>query len=49
VAGARAQVVSDFLTPYDGEMLMLRAQNSPVVMYTYRMRFWRDSGGPRTA
>ena len=42
-------MVSDFLTPYDGEVLMLRAQNAPVVMYTYRMRFWRDSDSPKTA
>jgi hypothetical protein len=35
-------VVSDYLTPYDGETLMMRAQNNPVVMYTYRMRFFRD-------
>ena len=38
------QVVSDYLTPYDGEVLMMRAQNSPVVIYTYRMRFYRDQG-----
>lgn len=37
------QVVSDYLTPYDGEMLMMRAKNSPVVVYTYKMRFWRDA------
>lgn len=36
------QVVSDYLTPYDGEMLMMRAKSSPVVIYTYKMRFWRS-------
>ena len=36
------QVVSDYLTPYDGEMRMMRSNNQPVVVYSYRMRFWRD-------
>ncbi len=40
---ARMQVVSDYLTPYDGEMRMMRSKNQPVVVYSYRMRFWRDS------
>jgi len=35
------QVVSDYLTPYDGEGMMLRAQNRPVVVYTYTMTFRR--------
>lgn len=35
------QVVSDYLTPYDGETLMLRAKNKPVVVYTYVMNFRR--------
>lgn len=33
------QVVSDYLTPYDGEMLMMQAKDRPVVVYTYRMTF----------
>ena len=36
------QVVSDYLTPYDGEMRMMRSNNQAVVVYSYRMRFWRD-------
>lgn len=44
------QVVSDYLTPYDGELLMMRAQSNPVTVYTYRMRFWRDAQlGPKHA
>lgn len=35
------QVVSDYLTPYDGEALMLRARNKPIVVYTYNMSFRR--------
>ncbi len=35
------QVVSDYLTPYDGEGMMLRANNRPVVVYTYNMTFRR--------
>ena len=35
------QVVSDYLTPYDGETMMLKAQNRPVVVYTYTMSFRR--------
>ena len=30
---------SDYLTAYDGEMLLMRSQNKPVVIYTYRMQF----------
>lgn len=37
------KVVSDYLTPYDGEMRMMRTNNQPVVVYNYRMRFWRDA------
>ena len=37
------QVVSDFLTPYDGEMLMIRAQSNPVTVYSYRMSFRRPA------
>eukprot|EP00891_Asterochloris_glomerata_P007064 jgi/Astpho2/7064/e_gw1.00107.157.1_t len=33
------QVISDYLTAYDGEMLLMRSQNKPVVIYTYRMQF----------
>lgn len=44
------QVVSDYLTPYDGEMRMMRSNNQPVVVYSYRMRFWRDpSNTPSSA
>jgi hypothetical protein len=35
------QVVSDYLTPYDGEQLYLRTMNKPVALYTYRMAFRR--------
>ena len=35
------QVVADYLTPFDGEGLLLRARNRPVVVYTYRMTFQR--------
>lgn len=37
------QVVSDYLTPYDGEAAYLSAQNRPVAVYTYRMAFTRHS------
>jgi len=33
------QVVSDYLTPSDGEEKMIQAMNKPVVVYTYRMSF----------
>jgi len=35
------QVVSDYLTAYDGEDRMMRAGNKPVVQYTYRMAFFK--------
>lgn len=35
------QVVSDFLTPFDGDVLYMQAMNKPIVMYTYRMAFMR--------
>jgi hypothetical protein len=36
------QVVSDFLTPYDGDRDFLRAANRPVATYTYRLAMVRD-------
>lgn len=33
------QVVSEYLTPYDGDQLYMAAMNQPVVLYTYRMAF----------
>lgn len=41
------QVVSDYLTAFDGEGLSIRAQNRPVTIYTYKMAFRRikDSQG----
>ena len=38
------QVISDYLTAYDGELLSIRAQNRPVVVYTYSMFFVRQRG-----
>eukprot|EP00884_Botryococcus_braunii_P004263 jgi/Botrbrau1/13838/Bobra.0056s0075.1 len=35
------QVVSDYLTPDDGEELMLRAGDRPIVKYTYTMAFFK--------
>lgn len=35
------QVVSDYLTPYDGEELYFKAMNKPVVQYTYTIFFER--------
>lgn len=35
------QVVSDYLTPYDGEELYFKAMNRPVAQYTYKMAFVR--------
>ncbi|GAX77373.1 hypothetical protein CEUSTIGMA_g4819.t1 [Chlamydomonas eustigma] len=35
------QVVSDFLTPFDDEILYLKAMNRPVATYTYKMAFTR--------
>jgi len=34
------QVVSDYLTPSDGEEKMIQAMNKPVVIYTYKMSFF---------
>jgi hypothetical protein len=36
-----SQVVADFLTPYDNEMLYAQAMNKPVVKYFYRINFRR--------
>lgn len=36
------QVVSDYLTPDDGEELLLRAADHPVVKYTYTMAFFKS-------
>ena len=33
------QVISDYLTAYDGELQAIKAQNRPVVVYTYTMSF----------
>jgi len=33
------QVVSDYLTPYNGEEKMIQAMNKPVVIYIYKMAF----------
>ncbi|EFJ51227.1 hypothetical protein VOLCADRAFT_103598 [Volvox carteri f. nagariensis] len=40
------QVVSDFLTPYDGEQQYLKAMNKPYAQYTYRMAFRRPAISP---
>ncbi|KAI8471550.1 MAG: hypothetical protein J3K34DRAFT_520489 [Monoraphidium minutum] len=37
------QVVSDYLTPYDGEAAYLAARNQPVAVYTYKMAFTRHA------
>ncbi|GLC41532.1 hypothetical protein PLESTB_001000800 [Pleodorina starrii] len=37
------QVVSDYLTPYDGEQQYLMAMNKPYAQYTYRMSFRRPA------
>jgi hypothetical protein len=42
------QVVSDYLTPYDGEQLYIQAMNKPVATYLYRMAF-RQAAGPVAA
>lgn len=42
---AGMQVVSDYLTAYDGEGLSIRAQNRPVTIYTYKMAFRRIKDG----
>ena len=33
------QVVSDYLTVFDGEEKMMKAMNKAVTLYTYRMSF----------
>jgi hypothetical protein len=40
------QVVSDYLTPYDGDRDFLRAGNRPVATYTYRLAMVRDDDRP---
>jgi hypothetical protein len=35
------QIVSDYLTAYDGDSLFLQAQGRPVTLYSYRMQFSR--------
>lgn len=39
----RLQVVSDYLTAYDGELAYLQAANKPVVLYTYRLEMRRHA------
>ena len=34
-------MVSDFLTPYDGNQAYIMSMGKPVVQYTYRMAFTR--------
>ena len=36
-----AQVVSDYLTAYDGERAFFEANNRPVTVFTYKMLFRR--------
>lgn len=43
------QVVSDYLTPYDGEQRYLAAMNKPVTTYTYKMAFRRHHEAGHTA
>lgn len=38
------QVISDYLTAYDGELQLLKSQNRPVVVYTYTLVFVRPRG-----
>ncbi len=38
------QVISDYLTAYDGELQLIKAQNRPVVVYTYSMVFIKQRG-----
>ena len=38
------QVISDYLTAYDGELQVIKAQNRPVVVYTYTMSFVKQPG-----
>ncbi len=40
------QVISDYLTAYDGELQLIEAQNRPVVVYTYSMVFIKQRGMP---
>ncbi len=40
------QVISDYLTAYDGELQLIKAQNRPVVLYTYSMVFIKQRGMP---
>lgn len=40
------QVISDYLTAYDGELQLIKAQNRPVVVYTYSMLFIKQRGLP---
>ncbi|KAL0028582.1 hypothetical protein WJX79_003346 [Trebouxia sp. C0005] len=40
------QVISDYLTAYDGELRLIKAQNRPVVVYTYSMVFIKQRGMP---
>ena len=40
------QVISDYLTAYDGELQLIKAQNRPVVVYTYSMVFIKQRGMP---
>lgn len=40
------QVISDYLTAYDGELQLIKAQNRPVVVYTYSMAFIKQRGMP---
>lgn len=42
------QVISDYLTPYDGEGMMLKAKNRPIAIYTYAMSF-RQTNKPYSA
>jgi hypothetical protein len=35
------QVVSDFVTVFDGEARVFEAQGRPSIVYTYRMSFQR--------
>jgi len=37
------KVVSDYLTPYDGEAAFLAARNNPVAVYTYKLAFKRHA------
>ncbi|KAG2437242.1 hypothetical protein HXX76_005905 [Chlamydomonas incerta] len=43
------QVVSDFLTPFDGEQAYLASMNKPYAQYTYRMAFRRAAAAAAAA